>query len=54
MPLYEFQCKKCKENFEISCSLKEYEETKPSCPKCKSKEVSRRISLFFAKTDSKT
>lgn len=54
MPLYEFQCKKCGKNFEIRCSLNEYEKLKPSCPKCNCKEVQRVISSFYAKTKSKT
>jgi len=54
MPLYEFQCKKCGENFEIKCSLEEYEKTKPACPKCDSKEIQRRVSSFYVQTESKT
>jgi len=54
MPVYEFQCKDCNETFEVKCSLEEYSKLKPSCPKCKSKNVERKISIFYAHTESKT
>ncbi|MGE4358126.1 MAG: FmdB family zinc ribbon protein [Candidatus Omnitrophota bacterium] len=54
MPVYEFQCLKCKELFEVKCSVEEYNKLKPTCPKCKSAKVERKISLFYAQTESKT
>ncbi|MCM8783263.1 MAG: zinc ribbon domain-containing protein [Candidatus Omnitrophica bacterium] len=54
MPVYEFQCIKCSQNFEVKCSLEEYRKMKPACPKCKSEMVERKISLFYAQTESKT
>lgn len=54
MPVYEFQCKKCSEVFEVKCRVEEYSKLKPTCPKCKSEEVERKISTFYAQTESKT
>lgn len=34
MPLYTYNCEKCKINFEIKCSMAEYQD-QPVCPKCK-------------------
>jgi putative FmdB family regulatory protein len=33
MPCYEFQCKRCKETFEITCALKD-RELPQDCPYC--------------------
>lgn len=54
MPLYEFECKKCKKIFTVALSLKDHEKGGVACPGCGSKEVEQLISPFFAKTDSKT
>lgn len=47
MPIYEFVCNKCKEEFE-ELVLKEKEEVK--CPKCNSTEVSKLMSACRFKT----
>ncbi|MFN7170649.1 MAG: FmdB family zinc ribbon protein [Candidatus Omnitrophota bacterium] len=54
MPVYEFQCKECNEAFEVKCSIEEYTKLKPTCPRCKSDRVERKISPFYAQTESKT
>lgn len=42
MPIYDYKCKKCGEQFEILIRGKE----KPSCPKCGSKSLKKLISGF--------
>ncbi len=42
MPIYEYKCKKCNEEFELLLYSGEVAE----CPKCKSKELIKKMSLF--------
>lgn len=58
MPTYTFVCDNCKQAFEIFLSIRDYN-SKQSCPKCKSKNVSRdygtdcsSINTSIKKTDS--
>jgi putative FmdB family regulatory protein len=44
MPLYEFECKKCKHPFDKVMSIKEMEAEQIECPKCGSGEVIKLIS----------
>jgi putative FmdB family regulatory protein len=46
MPVYEYRCEECGERFEQTETLAEHKTGKPSCPKCKSKNVSRSFSTF--------
>ena len=50
MPLYEFECNKCKHAFEKVLSTKELETTSPACPKCGSEDVKKLISAGGIKT----
>ncbi len=54
MPLYEFQCEKCKESFSLWLSLEDYDKGSYECPKCKGKEVKRLVSSFQTKTSRKS
>ncbi len=54
MPMYEFECHKCKKKFSLVLSLSEYEKKKPSCPKCGSKQVEQLIQSFFVVTSKKS
>ncbi len=54
MPVYEFRCRDCKKNFEIVCSISEYEREKVACPDCGGKKVERRWSRVFAVTSKKS
>jgi putative FmdB family regulatory protein len=54
MPTYEFECHKCKKKFSLVLSLSEYENKKPKCPKCGSKQVEQLIQPFFAITSKKS
>jgi putative FmdB family regulatory protein len=47
MPVYEFNCSKCAERFEVMGSYAEREK-EHTCPKCGSTEVKQAISLFSA------
>jgi putative FmdB family regulatory protein len=55
MPEYEYTCKKCKKDFSIFLSFKEIEE-KPEikCSHCGSDNIQKKITSFFAKTESKS
>ncbi len=45
MPIYEYQCQDCKEDFEVFViSVSKANEVE--CPKCHSRNVKRKISLF--------
>lgn len=54
MPLYEFRCDECKKKFSLQLSVSDYERKRPTCPKCKSRKVSRILSSFSAKTSRKS
>lgn len=55
MPEYDYVCSKCGKEFAVFLSLKELEE-KPvvKCPDCKSDQVRKQITRFFAKTSKKS
>ncbi len=54
MPTYEYLCEACKKEFSSVQTIREHEKIKVTCPKCKSKKVKQRISLFTAKTSRKS
>lgn len=54
MPTYEYLCGACQHKFSLIKSISEHEKEKVSCPKCKSKKVKQRISIFTAKTNRKS
>ena len=39
MPIYEFVCRKCKDSFRESASIKKKKAGKIACPECKSKDL---------------
>jgi putative FmdB family regulatory protein len=45
MPIYEYACKKCSENFAILQWTSE-EEAETACPRCGSKDIKKIISSF--------
>ncbi len=45
MPLYEYHCNTCGENFEKMVRFSEQEQA-PECPECHSRDTRKRISLF--------
>ncbi len=42
MPIYEYACRKCGQEFEHLTSGSE----KPECPKCESRSVEKKLSVF--------
>ncbi len=47
MARYEFICKKCHTDFEVTCHMDE-REAKAVCPKCGSHKVTQKITAEFA------
>jgi putative FmdB family regulatory protein len=45
MPIYEYQCTKCGEAFDIMASLDE-RDAKAVCPSCGSRHVTRKFGVF--------
>lgn len=55
MPSYEYLCNDCKKEFSVILSLKEVElKPKVVCPGCRSDNVTKKFSGFFAKTSRKS
>ena len=55
MPSYEYACNKCKKEFTVYLTIKEIEEKpKVKCEYCKSTNVSKKLTSFFAKTSRKS
>lgn len=47
MPIYDYECKKCKHKYEVlykTQSAVEKEEPEEKCPKCESKKKERQVS----------
>lgn len=53
MPLYEFHCQDCNNEFETRRSIQEAD-APLECPECESRDVIRKMSVFvaFTKSDS--
>jgi putative FmdB family regulatory protein len=45
MPLYEYQCRDCGEEFEKMARFSEAEQN-PPCPQCQGKDTKKKISSF--------
>lgn len=54
MPVYQFTCKECNKNFQVTQTLQEYEKGGVACPKCGSKNVEQTVAAFFAVTSKKS
>jgi putative FmdB family regulatory protein len=54
MPTYEYRCEKCGKAFIRIESISAHGRTKAACPKCKSTNVSRVFTPFYAKTVKKS
>ena len=50
MPLYEYACNDCHEEFETLVRGAE----RPACPSCQSQDLERRLSVFAAHTGGST
>ena len=53
MPLYDFECLKCSNVFEVSCKICERDDTKP-CPGCKSTKTELRFFVASKTADAFT
>ncbi len=54
MPTYEFQCKACGRSFDSVMTVRQRQRgSKVPCPKCSSRKVEPRVSLFQAVTAKK-
>jgi putative FmdB family regulatory protein len=53
MPVYEYVCKQCNQEFEKVLTLTEHEKT-VTCPYCGSREVAQAPAAFYAVTSSKS
>lgn len=51
MPLFEFECKKCGQQFEAL--IRPHDDDNVSCPKCGSKKLRKLISGFTARSAGK-
>jgi putative FmdB family regulatory protein len=54
MPLYEYFCKNCDENFTVTMTIAEHEKKNVKCPKCKGTKVVPQFRSFYAKTSRKS
>jgi len=54
MPTYEFRCRKCGEEFTVRERMSEMGAREVACPKCKSRDVERVVSEFYARTPRKS
>ena len=55
MPLYDYECRKCRKKFSVILRMSELDKTRPvRCPKCESRDVHKLIEPFFAVTAKKS
>lgn len=55
MPTYSYTCKKCKNEFELVLSFKEFESGKNlQCPRCGSRSIKQNLTMFYGKTSKKS
>jgi len=54
MPTYEYHCNACHANFSQREKMDEHGEKRVVCPQCKSRDVERVMSGFYARTPRKS
>ncbi len=54
MPVYDYFCEDCRQEFEQVLTLTEHDVEKIVCPKCGSKNVEQEAVQFFAVTSKKS
>jgi len=54
MPVYVFECVKCKAQFERAMTVARREKAKPVCPECGGRKVVPVLSGCFVKTSRKS
>jgi putative FmdB family regulatory protein len=54
VPQYDYECKKCGNRFTLILTVKEHEQKRVRCPKCKSQSVRPVYTGFTAITSKKS
>ncbi|MBW2452422.1 MAG: zinc ribbon domain-containing protein [Deltaproteobacteria bacterium] len=54
MPVYEYLCEDCGNEFALKMPFSEHEKGGITCIACKSKNVRQKLSAFYAKTTKKS
>ena len=54
MPIYEFKCNDCGNQFDIIESVQEHDQHKEKCPKCKSINIERVLGGVSVQTSKKS
>ena len=54
MPTYEYECRTCHERFTVHERISAHQAGSVTCPKCRSREVDRVMSGFYARTPRKS
>jgi putative FmdB family regulatory protein len=54
MPTYEYHCRACGAQFTVRAHISDYGQMAVSCPECRSREVERVMSDFYARTPRKS
>ncbi len=54
MPSYDYRCRKCGQQFTTREKIADHNAGAATCPECKSQEVERVMSSFYAKTPRKS
>lgn len=54
MPTYDYHCRRCGETFSVRERIADYKPGEATCPKCKSQDVERVISGFYARVPRKS
>ena len=54
MPTYDYECKKCKAQFQINMTIREKETKKITCPKCKSPDTYQLFNKITSVDDMST
>ena len=54
MPTYEYRCRSCQQTFTQHEKISEHDASSAVCPNCRSRDVERIMSGFYAKTPRKS
>jgi putative FmdB family regulatory protein len=54
MPVYEYNCDKCKRDVRVTLSISEHNKAKVACPRCGNKALRPLVSTFFSQTSRKS
>jgi len=54
MPEYSYRCGDCGKSFTKTMAMKEHDTAKVTCPKCSSRNIRQKVTLFNAKTSKKS